>query len=59
MAPKKSAETNAAAQRRVTTEMRRLEQAIEKQEAGPARLELLRRQADLGDEREALRSRRV
>jgi hypothetical protein len=59
MAPKKSAETNAAAQRRVTTEMRRLEQAIDKQETGPARLELLRQQADLGDEREALRSRRV
>jgi hypothetical protein len=59
MAPKDSTETNAAAQRRVTTEMRRLEQAIDKQETGPARLELLRRQADLGDEREALRSRRL
>ena len=52
-------ETKAAAQRRLTNEMLSLGQAIEKQEQGsPARLELLRQQASLSDDREQLRSGR-
>ncbi|MGH2944293.1 MAG: hypothetical protein ACRDLN_16125 [Solirubrobacteraceae bacterium] len=53
-------ETKAAARRRLTNEMLRLGTTIDKQEPGnPRRLELLRQQANLSDEREALRSDRV
>jgi hypothetical protein len=53
-------ETNAAARRRLTDEMLRLGHVIDKQESGsPRRLELLRQQASLSDQREALRSKRV
>jgi hypothetical protein len=45
--------------RRLTDEMLRLGQQIDKQEPGsPERLELLRQQATLGDEREAVHSTR-
>jgi hypothetical protein len=53
-------ETKAAAQRRLTNEMLRIGTTIDKQQPGaPERLELLRQQANLSDEREALRSNRV
>jgi hypothetical protein len=52
-------ETPAAAQRRLTEEMLRLGQMIDKQDvASPHRLELLRKQASLSDAREQLRSGR-
>jgi hypothetical protein len=46
--------------RKLTEQMLRLERTIEKQEMGsPERLEMLRQQASLSDERESLRSRRL
>jgi hypothetical protein len=60
MARKKTPETNAAAQRRLTEEMLNLGHTIDKQQSGsPKRLEMLRAQASLSDQREALRSTRV
>jgi hypothetical protein len=60
MARKKMPETNAAAQRRLTEEMLNLGHTIDKQQSGsPKRLEMLRHQASLSDQREALRSTRV
>ena len=53
-----ASETPAAARRRLTSEMTTLGTSIDKQQPGPERLELLRRQASLSDELEALRSRR-
>ena len=50
-------ETKAAARRRLISEMLKLGTTIDKQQPGkPERLELLRRQASLSDELEALRS---
>jgi hypothetical protein len=52
-------ETPAAARRRLTSEMTKLGTTIDKQQPGsPKRLELLRRQASVSDELEALRSGR-
>jgi hypothetical protein len=59
MARKKTPESNAAAQRRLTDEMLSLGHTIDKQRTGPKRLEMLRAQASLSDKREALRSTRV
>jgi len=54
-----ASETPAAARRRLTNEMVKLGTSIDKQQPGnPKRLELLRRQASLSDELEALRSSR-
>ena len=57
MARKKTPETNAAAQRRLTEEMLNLGHKIDREE-GPKRLEMLRQQAALSDKREALLSKR-
>lgn len=51
-------ETKAAARRRLTNEMTKLGTSIDKQQTGPKRLELLRRQASVSDELETLRSGR-
>jgi hypothetical protein len=60
MVPTPPPETKAAAQFRLTAEMLRLGHKINQHEpGGPERLELLRQQASLSDEREALRSTRV
>ncbi len=57
MVRKPARESNAAARRRVTAEMLRIGTTIDAQTQGtPKRLELLRRQARLSDELEALRS---
>ena len=53
-----ASETKAAARRRLTNEMLKLGTTIDKQQAGPKRLELLRRQASVSDELETLRSGR-
>jgi hypothetical protein len=60
MAPKPTSptENKAAERRRLTEEMLTLGFTIDKQESGPERLEMLRRQAALSDKREALRSLR-
>ncbi|MEA2255593.1 MAG: hypothetical protein QOG35_1638 [Solirubrobacteraceae bacterium] len=58
MAPKPPTESKAAERLRLTDEMLRLGQRIDKQQPGPQRLELLRQQASLSDRREALRSGR-
>jgi hypothetical protein len=59
MASAPRSETNAAAQRRLSNEMLTLGKTIEKQEPGsPHKLELLRQQASLSDDREQLRSGR-
>ena len=58
MPPKPATETKDAAQRRLTAELLRLGETIDQQEPGSRRLELLRRQADLGDQRAALYSKR-
>jgi hypothetical protein len=54
-----ASETKAAAQRRLRNEMLKLATTIDKQQPGPKRLELLRRQARLTDELETLRSGRI
>lgn len=51
-------ETKAAARRRLTKEMQKLGTSIEKQQWGPERLALLRRQASVSDALETLRSGR-
>ncbi len=53
-----ASETKAAARRRLTNEMTKLGTSIDKQQPGPKRLELLRRQASVSDELESLRSGR-
>jgi hypothetical protein len=58
MVPKPATENTAAARRRLTEEMLNLGQTIDRQETGPERLEMLRRQASLSDKREALSSKR-
>jgi hypothetical protein len=59
MASAPRTETNAAAQRRLTNEMLSVGKNIEKQGWGsPRKLELLRQQASLSDDREQLRSGR-
>lgn len=59
MVRKSASETPAAARRRLTNEMLKLRTSIDKQQPGPQRLELLRRQASLSDELETLRSGRA
>ena len=59
MVRKSASETPAAARRRLTNEMLKLGTSIDKQQPGPTRLELLRRQASLSDELETLRSGRA
>lgn len=54
-----ASETPAAARRRLTNEMSKLIRSIDKQQPGPKRLELLRRQASVSDELETLRSGRA
>lgn len=51
-------ETKAAARRRLTNEMTKLGTSIDKQQVGPKRLELLRRQASVSDALETLRTGR-
>lgn len=58
MVRKPASETPAAARRRLTNEMTKLGTSIDKQQSGPKRLELLRRQASVSDELESLRSGR-
>jgi hypothetical protein len=59
MARTKAPETKAAAWRRLTDEMSKLGHTIDQEASGSKkRLELLRKQASLSDEREALRSTR-
>jgi hypothetical protein len=59
MAPKQQTETTTAARIRLQEEMIRLDERIDRQPSGSAeRLELLRRQASLGDLRESLISDR-
>jgi hypothetical protein len=58
MAPTRRTETRTAAQRRLTEEMLRLAQQIDRQQPGPERLALLRQEATLSDQLEALRSPR-
>jgi hypothetical protein len=59
MVRKPGSETKAAAQRRLTNEMLKLGATIDKQQPGPKRLELLRRQASVSDQLETLRSGRT
>jgi hypothetical protein len=59
MDPKSDAEQIAGTRRRLTEEMLQLDAVIDREQPGSAeRLELLRRQANLSDEREALVSKR-
>ena len=61
MVPKpEAADRTAAARRKLTEKMLRLDQAIDwKQPVSPKRLDLLRQQANLSDQREALISNRL
>ena len=59
MVRRTASETPAAARRRLTNEMTKLITSIDKQQPGPKRLELLRRQASVSDELETLRSGRA
>jgi hypothetical protein len=60
MVPKPDADRTAAARRKLTEKMLRLDQAIDRQQPGsPKRLALLREQANLSDKREALISNRL
>jgi hypothetical protein len=59
MVPTPETDRTAAARRRLTEKMLRLDQMIDRQAPGSAeRLALLRQQADLSDQREALVSNR-
>jgi hypothetical protein len=58
MARKPATESKAAARLRLTKEMADLGHKIDREVIGPRRLELLRQQAALSDEREALLSTR-
>ena len=60
MARTPATESRAAARLRLTEEMLNLGHTIDKQQSGsPKRLEMLRVQASLSDQREALRSTRL
>jgi hypothetical protein len=59
MAATTTLETISAAQRRLAKELAALDRAIDKEQVGPRRLELLREQAAVSDKLEALRSTRV
>ena len=61
MVPKpEAADRTAAARRKLTEKRLRLDQAIDRQQPGsPKRLDLLRQQANLSDQREALISNRL
>jgi hypothetical protein len=56
MAKKRPPETQAEARLRLAEEMRTLGFRIDRQPSGPERLEMLRRQAALSDQREAVSS---
>jgi hypothetical protein len=56
MAAPQTDENRASARRRLTEEMLRLGQRIDRQKPGPERLQLLRQQATLSDELERLRA---
>jgi hypothetical protein len=56
MAATQPDESRATARRRLTDEMLRLGERIDRLESGPERLQLLRQQAKLSDELEALRA---
>jgi hypothetical protein len=56
MAKKAATETKAEARLRIAEEMRTLGFKIDRQQSGPERLEMLRRQAALSDQREAVSS---
>jgi hypothetical protein len=58
MAPTQSTPSRAAARQRLAEKMLRLGERIDRERPGPARLEMLRQQATLSDELEALRSPR-
>jgi hypothetical protein len=59
MAPKSDTKGTATARRRLTEKMLRLDEKIDRQRPGsPERLALLREQANLSDQREALISDR-
>jgi hypothetical protein len=58
MDPKQPTQRSAAAQRRLTEQMLRLGQQIDRQKPGPERLEMLRQEASISDKLEALRSPR-
>jgi hypothetical protein len=58
MAPMEPDKSRAASRRRLTEEMLRLGQRIDRQKSGPERLQLLRQQATLSDQLEALRALR-
>jgi len=60
MAPKPKTESTATARRALTEQMHRLDELIDRQAPGsPERLALLRQQANLSDQREALVSDRL
>jgi hypothetical protein len=60
MVPKPQTQSTVAARRKLTAKMLRLDQMIDRQQPGsPKRLELLREQANLSDQREALISARL
>jgi hypothetical protein len=58
MAPAQPAESSAAERRRLAEMLLRLGRRIDVQQPGPERLAMLRQQATLSDELEALRSPR-
>jgi hypothetical protein len=58
MTPIEPDKSRAASRRRLTEEMLRLGQRIDRQKSGPERLQLLRQQATLSDQLEALRALR-
>lgn len=60
MVPKPDVDRTAAARRRLTEKMLRLDALIDRQQPGSQqRLALLREQANLGDQRESLTSARL
>jgi hypothetical protein len=60
MGPKPDIASTATARRKLTEKMLRLDQMIDRQKPGsPERLALLRQQANLSDQREALVSNRL
>jgi hypothetical protein len=60
MVPKQDSDRTAAARRRLTEKLLRLDAQIDRQRPGSAeRLALLREQANLSDQREALVSNRL
>jgi hypothetical protein len=59
MVPTPATETKAATRRRLTSELTKLNSSIDKQQPGPERLALLRRQASVSEALETLRTGRV